>query len=99
MMNSSLGPVPSRVGVHPGNPLFQHLVDTYKDDPGHVAQQERLWNKNKTGRKGGAGMSHKAATRKNQNREKEEAYQDRMEGRVVRHNRRKSRMDKLKKMY
>lgn len=101
--SAPLPPVPSRARTNPcsTNPLFQHLVDTYKEDPGHVAQQERLWswggNSSSKGRKGG--VSHKAAVRKNQNREKEEAYQDRMEGRVVRHQRRKHRMEKLKKMY
>ena len=74
--------------------VLDDVAAEHAGDSGRLALFERM---QKRGRK--AAPSHKAKQRKAAGAEKEEAYNERLAGRVVKHNRRKERMDRLKNIY
>lgn len=91
-----MAPVPARPKAKAvGNGgILDDVADEYGSDAAQLNLNERL---QKRGRK--AVLSHKARQRKDSNTEKGQAYSERLSGRVMKHNRRKERMDRLKQMY
>jgi len=95
-----MAPVPNRSNVNPNNPLYQHIIDGYTND---VAREPRRKqhpsNSGGSGGGGRRGLSHKTSVRKSRGKEKEESYSERLEGKMMKGNKRKQRMERYRKLY
>lgn len=81
---------------HPSSALEQATAG-FAAETGQLASFERSKGSKKGGRK--AVLSTKARQRRVAGQEKEEAYNDRLSGRVARRNRRAERMELLRRVY
>jgi hypothetical protein len=80
--------------------VVDQALDRHGDEANRLAVFDRLQKVSSTsggGRK--AQLSRSAKARKSKGTEKEQAYTDRLCGRVVKTNKRKERMDRLKNLY
>ena len=100
-----VAPVPSRKGAAGaastitrtatfGSSTLDQATAAYGVESESLPSFDRM---QKRGRK--AELSHKAKQRKMNGAEKEEAYAERLGGKYMKNNRRKERMDRLKKIY